>query len=114
MAPPFINSTGLVTKILDEIIEASQPERFTQDFLADKLGYPVREMKMKPATRRTGDFWSTPITGQFQSPPGFRIRAKTGPAITGMAQSCVFRSVCFALWQRAVCLKRLDCIPPNA
>src|SRR5205085_1067326 len=38
MAPPFINSTGLVTKILDKIIEASQPERFTQDFL-DKLGY---------------------------------------------------------------------------
>jgi hypothetical protein len=39
MAPPFLNATGLVTKILDKIIEASQPERFTQDFLSTKLGF---------------------------------------------------------------------------
>jgi hypothetical protein len=39
MAPPFINAYGLVTKILDKIIEASQPERFTVDFLKTKLGY---------------------------------------------------------------------------
>jgi len=39
MAPPFINATGLVTKIFDKIITAAQPERFTQDFLKTKLGY---------------------------------------------------------------------------
>ena len=39
MAPPFMNSTGLVTKIFDRIITASQPERFTQDFLKSKLGF---------------------------------------------------------------------------
>ena len=39
MAPPFMNAYGLVTKILDKIIEARQPERFAQDFLATKLGY---------------------------------------------------------------------------
>jgi hypothetical protein len=39
MAPPFMNAYGLVTKILDKVIEASQPDRFTQDFLKTKLGY---------------------------------------------------------------------------
>lgn len=37
--PPFMNAHGLVTKIFDKIIEASQPERFTQDFLKTKLGF---------------------------------------------------------------------------
>jgi Family of unknown function (DUF5343) len=39
MAPPFMNSTGLVTKIFNKIISASQPERFTQDFLKSGLGF---------------------------------------------------------------------------
>jgi hypothetical protein len=39
MAPPFMNAYGLVPKILDRIIEAQQPERFTQDFLSTKLGF---------------------------------------------------------------------------
>jgi Family of unknown function (DUF5343) len=39
MLPPFMNSYGLITKIFDKIISASQPERFTQDFLKTKLGY---------------------------------------------------------------------------
>jgi hypothetical protein len=39
MAPPFMNATGVVTKVFDKIIEASQPERFTQDYLSTKLGH---------------------------------------------------------------------------
>ena len=39
MAPPFMNAYGLVTKILDKMIEAPQPERFTVDFLGNKLGH---------------------------------------------------------------------------
>src|SRR5262245_47042647 len=39
MAPPFMNAYGLVPKILDRIIEAQQPERFTPDFLSTKLGF---------------------------------------------------------------------------
>jgi len=38
-----MNATGLVTKIFDKIISASQPERFTQDFLKTKLGSAVRD-----------------------------------------------------------------------
>jgi hypothetical protein len=37
--PPFMNAHGLVTKIFDKIIEASQPERFTIDYLSNKLGF---------------------------------------------------------------------------
>lgn len=36
---PFMNSTGLIVKILDKIIEAQTPPKFTQDFQATKLGY---------------------------------------------------------------------------
>lgn len=36
---PYMNSTGLVSKILDKIKEAKTPERFSQDFLGTVLGY---------------------------------------------------------------------------
>jgi hypothetical protein len=73
MAPPFINSTGLVTKILDKIIEASQPERFTQDFL-DKLGYgnSGSAKPIIPLLKRLGflasDGTPTPLYAQFRNP----------------------------------------------
>lgn len=37
--PPFINSTGLITKILEKIQQAQEPERYTQDFQGTVLGY---------------------------------------------------------------------------
>lgn len=37
---PYMASPGLVTKILAKIQEARKPERFTQDFLETKLGFP--------------------------------------------------------------------------
>lgn len=36
---PYMNSTGLVSKILDKIKEAKTPDRFSQDFLGTVLGY---------------------------------------------------------------------------
>jgi hypothetical protein len=36
---PYMNSTGLVPKILDKIKEAKTPDRFSQDFLGTVLGY---------------------------------------------------------------------------
>jgi Family of unknown function (DUF5343) len=73
MAPPFINSTGLVTKILDKIIEASQPERFTLDFLANKLGYSGGSARpIIPLLKKLGFIGSdgTPTTlyAQFRNP----------------------------------------------
>jgi hypothetical protein len=37
--PPYMNSTGLISKILAKIADAQKPERFTQDYLANVLGY---------------------------------------------------------------------------
>ena len=37
--PPFINSTGLITKIFEKIQQAKVPERYTQDFQSTVLGY---------------------------------------------------------------------------
>lgn len=37
--PPFINSTGLIPKILNKIQEAQEPDRYTQDFQGTVLGY---------------------------------------------------------------------------
>lgn len=73
MAPPGLNASGLVTKILDKMIEASQPERFTQDFLATKLGYPGGSARpMIPLLKRLGfigtDGAPTPLYSQFRNP----------------------------------------------
>jgi hypothetical protein len=37
--PPYINSTGLITKIFQKIQEAKVPDRYTQDFQSTVLGY---------------------------------------------------------------------------
>lgn len=36
---PYMNSTGLVTKILDAIKDAKTPDRFSQDYLGTVLGF---------------------------------------------------------------------------
>jgi hypothetical protein len=38
--PPFMNGSGYLTKILDKVKTAKTPDRFTQDYLATKLGFP--------------------------------------------------------------------------
>jgi len=38
--PPFMNGYGTTAKILAKIKEAQTPDRFTQDFLSTKLGFP--------------------------------------------------------------------------
>lgn len=37
--PPFMNSYGSVTKVLEKVISAKRPDRFTQDFLETVLGF---------------------------------------------------------------------------
>lgn len=37
--PPFINSTGLISKIFEKIQQAQVPQRYTTDFQATVLGY---------------------------------------------------------------------------
>jgi hypothetical protein len=75
MAPPFMNAHGLVTKIFDKIIEASQPERFTTDFLTNKLGYGSGSARpVIPHLKKLGfiasDGTPTPLYGKFRNPEG--------------------------------------------
>lgn len=52
---PFMNSTGLITKILNKIIEAQTPPKYTQDFQAAKLGYGSGSAKpFIPLLKRIG------------------------------------------------------------
>lgn len=37
--PPYMNATGLISKILDKIKVAATPDRFTQDYLATELDF---------------------------------------------------------------------------
>jgi Family of unknown function (DUF5343) len=72
MAPPFINAYGLVPKVLDKIIEAQQPERFTQDFLATKLGFTSGSARpIIPLLKRIGLLSSagepTPLYSKFRN-----------------------------------------------
>lgn len=73
MAPPFINATGLVTKTFNKIIEAQQPERFTQDFLSTKLGLTGGSARpIIPLLKRLGfvasDGTPTALYSQFRNP----------------------------------------------
>jgi len=72
MAPPFMNAYGLVPKILDKIIEARQPERFTQDFLSTKLGFSGGSARaFIPLLKRIGflstDGVPTPLYAKFRN-----------------------------------------------
>jgi hypothetical protein len=37
--PPYMNSTGAISKILDKLKDAATPDRLTQDYLATELGF---------------------------------------------------------------------------
>jgi hypothetical protein len=73
MALPFMNAYGLVTKILDKIIEAPQPDRLTVDFLSNKLGHgsgsarPIISL-LKKLNFITSDGTPTALYGRFRNP----------------------------------------------
>ena len=68
-----MNAHGLVTKIFDKIIEASQPERFTLDFLKTKLGFDSGSSRpVIPLLKKLGFIGSdgapTPLYAKFRNP----------------------------------------------
>lgn len=71
--PPFMNSTGLVSRILEKIKTAQTPDRFTQDFLATKLGFSSGSAKaFIPVAKRIGllasDGSPTDLYKSFRNP----------------------------------------------
>lgn len=52
---PYVMASGNIKKTLDEVIKASVPDRFTQDFLSTKLGIKGGPAKMViPFLKKTG------------------------------------------------------------
>lgn len=87
--PPFMNSYGLIPKILEKIKAAKTPERFTQDYLANTLGFKSGSAKsFIPLAKRLGilssDGAPTDLYQSFRNPnrsKGAMARAlKTGYA----------------------------------
>jgi hypothetical protein len=71
--PPFMNSYGLVTKILQKIKDAKTPDRFTQDYLGNTLGFTGGSAKpFIPLIKRLGlissDGSPTELYKQFRNP----------------------------------------------
>ena len=71
--PPFMNSYGLVTKILTKIKEAKTPDRFTQDYMGGTLGFASGSAKpFIPLMKRLGllstDGAPTELYKQFRNP----------------------------------------------
>src|SRR4030095_9003644 len=70
--PPFMNAYGLIPKILGKIKEAKTPTHFTQDFLADTLGFPGGSARaFIPLAKRLGlvgtDGTPTELYGRFRN-----------------------------------------------
>jgi hypothetical protein len=71
--PPFMNGYGTASKILEKIKEAQTPDRFTQDFLSTKLGFPGGTAKpFIPLAKRLGllesDGKPTDLYKSFRNP----------------------------------------------
>ena len=71
--PPFMNATGLVSKILSKIKEAKTPDRFTQDFLGTNLGFSSGSARaFIPVAKRLGllaaDGSPTELYKSFRNP----------------------------------------------
>jgi hypothetical protein len=71
--PPFMNAYGAIPKILNKIVEAKTPQRFTQDYLANTLGCPGGSYKpFIPLAKRIGllssDGTPTDVYNRFRDP----------------------------------------------
>jgi Family of unknown function (DUF5343) len=69
---PYMASPGLVTKILTKIQEARKPDRFTQDFLETKLGFPGGSARpiialLKRMNFLNSDGTPTPLYDRFRN-----------------------------------------------
>ncbi len=70
---PYMNAYGVITKTLERVVQAATPDRFTQDFLATKLGQKGGTAKpIIPFLKRTGflngDGTPTDLYKRFRNP----------------------------------------------
>lgn len=76
---PYLNAYGVITKVLEKVKAAATPDRFTQDFLATKLGMKGGNAKMViPYLKRIGFIGSDGI-------PTERYKKFRNPTASGRA-----------------------------
>jgi Family of unknown function (DUF5343) len=80
---PYLASPGTIGRILNKVIEARRPERFTQDFLKTKLGFPGGNAQvMIPLLKRLGFLGSdgapTQLYDQFRNADTQGLAMATG------------------------------------
>ena len=89
--PPFMNNYGTVTNILNKMKAAATPERFTQDFLKNQLGFKGgSSMAFIPLAKRlkllNSDGTPTELYKAFRNPNPTQSKAAMAQAIrTGYA-----------------------------
>lgn len=92
---PYMTSPGLVPKILAKMQEARRPERFTQDFLENKLGHSGGSaMAFIPLLKRMG------FLGSDGSPTALYDRFRD-PATQGAAVAQGMRNAYAELFDRS-------------
>jgi uncharacterized membrane protein YgcG len=90
---PYIQAYGNITKALQKIKSASTPDRFTQDFLATKLGLKGGSAKpVIPFLKRTG------FLSSDGSPTSLYKRFRN-PAVSGAAAAEALRAGFGALYE---------------
>jgi hypothetical protein len=76
--PPYMNAYGSIGKVLDKIVEAKRPDRFTQDYLETVLALPSSSLRpVIPLLKRIGflnpDGTPTELYSKFKTEGGRRI-----------------------------------------
>lgn len=93
---PYMTSPGVIPKILAKMQEARRPDRFTQDFLANKLGHSGGSaMPIIPLLKRMG------FIGSDGSPTTLYDRFRD-PATQGAAVAEGMRTAYSELFDRSV------------
>jgi hypothetical protein len=78
--PPYMNSTGLISKIFEKISDAQKPERFTTYYLASVLGYGSGSARpIIPLLKRLNFLQADGTPTQLYT--RFRNPSERGPAI---------------------------------
>jgi hypothetical protein len=91
---PYLQAYGNITKALEKIKTASTPDRFTQDFLATKLGLSGGGAKpVIPFLKRTG------FLGSDGSPTPRYVRFRGNAAASGSAAAEALRDGYAALYE---------------
>lgn len=81
--PPYMNAYGSISKVLNKIIEAKRPDRFTQDFLETVLSLPSSSLRPTiPLLKRIGflnsDGSPTELYSKFKTEGGRKAAMAAG------------------------------------